>query len=46
MVAVYKKGMDEYKSNEKVQTEKLTSWAKRYNYLEMAKNYMNLYRRI
>lgn len=46
MVAVYKKGILNYNSDKKAMTEKLTSWAKRYDYLEMAKNYMDLYRRI
>jgi glycosyltransferase involved in cell wall biosynthesis len=46
MVSVYKKGMSEYNSDKKLTSEQLTNWAKKYDYLEMAKNYMELYKRV
>tara|TARA_B100000809_G_scaffold43630_1_gene37860 strand:- start:29126 stop:30211 length:1086 start_codon:yes stop_codon:yes gene_type:complete len=46
MVSVYKRGMNEHNSDKELKSEKLTSWAKRYDYLEMARNYLELYKRV
>ena len=46
MVEVYKTGMSNYSANLKKNSEQLTTWAKSYDYLVMAKNYMNLYDRL
>ena len=46
MIAVYKKGMQVYQENKVSQEKILNEWAKRYDYLEMAKNYLELYKRI
>ena len=46
MVSVYQKGMSMYNLDQAANSEKLTTWSKRFNYLEMAKNYMELYKSI
>lgn len=46
MLAVYKNGMQAYLENKVTHEKNLSDWAKRYDYLVMAKNYLELYRRI
>ena len=46
MVSVYKNGMELYNEDKDSVSEKLINWAKRYNYLEMARNYLFLYNRV
>jgi glycosyltransferase involved in cell wall biosynthesis len=46
MQKVYKKGMEEYYLDSDTKSTSLSIWAKKYSYIEMTKNYMNLYRRL
>jgi glycosyltransferase involved in cell wall biosynthesis len=46
MVKVYKSGIQTHYSNELQLIKELNQWALKYNYLEMAKNYLSLYNRI
>lgn len=45
MLKVYQNGMEEYHQNIEQKSKELKNWAKKYSYLEMAKNYLELYNR-
>ena len=46
MADVITKGLQVYKQNKDTYTAKIKTWAKQFNYLTMAQNYLNLYNRI
>lgn len=46
MINVFKNGLEDFNNNKLIKEKRLKNWAKKYNYVEMAKQYNNLYKQL